>query len=156
MDWGQILNNTAYHNAQSPELVWRQIFAGSKCRDINVVNNILWAQRGKPIHTGMGDSKDVVYDHNLIFGDGDNGTAEGGGLGTSKPGKLAPVTHAVEGDPMFGRASLEPDADFHLRPGSPAIGAGIATARGVPIFDLERAPRAGGPVDLGALAAPKP
>lgn len=153
-----MVNNTAFHNAQSPELNWRQIFASSKCRDIHIVNNILWAQKGKPIHTKAGDSKEVLYAHNLIFGDGDNDTAEGGGLGTAKGGGQARVVGAVSGRPDFALPSIDnPDADFHLTAGSPAIGAGTLTSV-TPIVDLDGKLRTNpNVIDLGAFnTAPRP
>ena len=148
-----IANNTAYFNAQSPELNWRQIFASSKCRDIRIVNNILWAQRGRPVHTKMGDSKDVVYANNLMFGEGQNGLDESGGLGTASGGADAQVVHPVSGNPMFVNPSLDPATmDFRLKAGSPAIGSGTRDFSGVPLIDQAAQFRAGrNKVTLGAL-----
>jgi hypothetical protein len=146
-----IVNNTAYHNAQSPELVWRQIWAGGKCRDVRIANNLHWAQRGRPLHTGMGSSKDVSYTNNLMYGDGDNGLTDGGGLGTSpEGGAQALVVGHLSAEPRLVAPSLDPAAaDFRLLPGSPAIGAAAADHPGVPLVDLDGSWRDSSP-DLGA------
>jgi hypothetical protein len=65
----------------------------------------------------------VVIDHNLI--DGYRGT-EGEIRGSEY----------VEGDPMFTNPAA---ADFHLRPGSPAIDLGSPT--GAPVNDFDGQPR---------------
>ncbi len=152
-----IVNNTAFHNAQSPELEWRQIFAGGRSRDVRVVNNILWSQRGKPVNFSKPDSSsEIVYAHNLSFGDGDNGTSEGGGLGTGESKTQARTLGNIEGNPLFVNPTLDAaTANFHLQPGSPAIGAGTREFPGVPIIDLDDLLRlVDQPVDCGAYAAP--
>ncbi|MCS6243846.1 MAG: right-handed parallel beta-helix repeat-containing protein [Opitutus sp.] len=146
-----IVHNTAYHNAQSPELVWRQIWAGSRCKDVRLANNIHWAQKGRPLHTGMGRSKAVSYTRNLMFGDGDNGLADGGGLGTSPDNDgQAVVTGHLSGDPLLVAPSVDATAaDFHLLPGSPAIDVAAPDHPGVPLTDLDGRWRDAAP-DLGA------
>jgi hypothetical protein len=147
-----IINNTAYHNAQSPELDWRQIWAGGRCRDVRLLNNILWAQRGKPIHTGRGNSTDITYAHNLMFGDGENSRGEQGGLGTSAGAAAAEVVQLLVAAPHFVAPSVDPAvADFRLRPHSPAIDAGTMDHAAVPLIDRagQRRP-VGAAVDLGA------
>ncbi|MBC8011868.1 MAG: right-handed parallel beta-helix repeat-containing protein, partial [Burkholderiales bacterium] len=153
-----IVNNTAYHNAQSPELVWRQIYAGGKCRDIRVVNNILYAQRGRPLNfTVSKDSKEILYAHNLIHGDGDNDVQSGGGLGTGTAvANAGAQLGGVRADPLFVRASLDPaTADFHLTPGSPALDAATSAYDFIPTRDLDGHPRPAGPaLDIGAYELP--
>jgi hypothetical protein len=148
-----IVNNTAYHNAQSPELVWRQIFAGGRSRDVHIANNILYAQHGRPLNFTLGhQSSDISYTNNLVFGDGDNDRTGGGGLGAEPGRELAVVSCNVYGDPLFVRPSTDPAvADFRLAPGSPARGLGTTAHRGVPLHDLRGHPRPhASRVDAGA------
>lgn len=130
------VNNTAYHNAQSPELSWRQISAGSKCRDIRLFNNILWAQDGKPINLDTFGSAEILYGHNLMFGDGNNATNVGGGFDTgSGESQQARSIENQVADPWFVRPALDPEiADFTVLPLSPAVGR--ATPEHLPLVDL--------------------
>ena len=86
----------------------------------------------------------MIWQNNLTY----NGT----------PGKSAVNFHRAKlaAGNLFGRDPLlvEPSADFRLKPGSPAIGAGTSD-HGVPEVDLEGNPRKG-PVDIGAYAAGAP
>ncbi|MBC8011099.1 MAG: right-handed parallel beta-helix repeat-containing protein [Burkholderiales bacterium] len=152
-----IVNNTAYHNAQSPELVWSQIFAGGKCIDVRIVNNVFHAQRGKPLDLSVPrSSRDIVYAHNLYFGDGDNNVKAGGGLGTDESAGSADRGGNLYADPKFVRASVDPlVADFRLQPGSPGIDAGGTELPLVPRLDLDGRPRPQGTrPDLGAYELP--
>lgn len=147
-----IINNTAYHNAQSPELNWRQIFIGGDCKDGNVRNNILWAQKGKPLNFEKSyRSSEISYDFNLCFGDGDNSVASSGGLGAQSAKDTIKGTGNVYAQPLFVRPSTDPKtADFHLRVGSPGVDAG-APGVGVPIIDLDHKSRpVGKATDMGA------
>ncbi len=148
------INNTAYHNVQSPELRWNQMFAGPRSSDIHFVNNIMWAQAGKPMNRTPGNAKNnIMFVHNIIFGDGNNDTRTGGGLG----GEVETTTAGNEGNifanPGFVRASVDPKvADFRLKVGSPAIDAGVAQpVNAVPIVDIVGDPRPSGKApDIGA------
>ncbi len=128
-----IINNTAYMNGASPELKWGQIFL-QRTRDARVINNILWARDGQPVNTvGLNSSdkenSDVVRAGNIYFG--------GVGPIMGEGDKVA--------DPMFVNPSTDPAvADFRLKPGSPALGAGRVEAFG-PFTNVEGQPRGAKP-----------
>jgi hypothetical protein len=147
------IHNTAYHNGQSPELSWRDIWAGARCHDIRLLNNIGWARVGRPVNLEIYNSTEILYAHNLLYGDGDNTGPEGGGLGTAAPGKrVAESIGNLFVNPGLVNPSLDPAvADFRPAPGSPAIDAGSTLAPGVPLADLVGRPRPQGTApDLGA------
>lgn len=149
-----IVHNTAYHNSLSPELAWRQIFAGGRTEDVRVVNNILHAPAGEPVNFNlMKRSANVLYAHNLYHGDGNNGTGDGGGLSGDANSQPAEQRGNIAGLAGFVNASLDPAvADFRPGPDSPAISAGDPAAPGVPLVDLAGRPRpTDRPPTLGAL-----
>lgn len=152
-----IVNNTTYYNAQSPELSWRQIFAGGLCEDVRIFNNILYAPKGKPLNFSTNaNSRGIVYADNLFFGDGDNGVQGGGGLGGDTGVTGADITGNMQADPKFVRPSLDPTlADFRLAPGSPGIDMGKGAHPGVPFNDLlgHKRPQGNAP-DVGAYEMP--
>ncbi|BCM88325.1 hypothetical protein IAD21_00156 [Abditibacteriota bacterium] len=135
-----IINNTAYMNAASPELRWGQIFL-QHSDDANVVNNILVARDASPVNTvglNMDDSQNthVHRANNLYFG----------GIGPimGENDKIA--------DPLFVNASTDDKvADFRLKPGSPALKSGRWESFG-PVVDRNGKSRPLGQTpDLGAL-----
>ncbi len=131
-----IINNTVYLNSASKSLEYSQIFAyGSE--DVRIINNILVAPvadiaagaKPEPVNASK-RSPTVLYSHNLYFG-----------------GNIAPTMGEgdVIGDPMFVNPSRDANsADFHLKPGSPAIGMG-ATFPFMPFLDLDGRPRKAAP-----------
>ncbi len=130
-----IINNTAYLNAQSPEINDGQIFPNS-CDDIRIFNNILVAPANKKINSNYNNGKSIIYDYNLHFGG--NAVALTG-------------SHVVQGDPKFVDAA---NNNFHLLTGSPAIDRGIASLSGsaAPVSDIDGNPRPmGAGFDIGAV-----
>ncbi len=124
-----IINNTAYFNSASPHLHYGQIYASWESDDVRIINNIMVArvadveadEKPYPLNPATGNPTNIVYRNNLYFG------------GNTKPtlGKGDRV-----GDPRFVNPSIEgSSADFRLRPGSPAIGAGAVEPFG-PYRDL--------------------
>ncbi|MDQ3813624.1 MAG: right-handed parallel beta-helix repeat-containing protein [Armatimonadota bacterium] len=152
-----IVNNTAYHNAQSPELMWRQIFAGGKCDDVRIFNNVMVAPKGKPLDLSTDkSSRHIVYAHNLLFGEGDNQVKSGGGLGAGGGGNTGDLATNVQADPKFVKPSLDAAiADFRLAPDSPGIDSGSLEHPGVPRNDLlgQKRPQGRAP-DVGAYELP--
>jgi hypothetical protein len=138
-----IVHNTAYHNSLSPELAWRQIFAGGRSRDVRVINNVLHAPVGEPVNFTLGSrSSEILYAHNLVHGDGDNDGGDGGGLGAERADRRAETRGNLTGLARFVLPSLDPAlADFRPGPGSPAIGAADPAAPGVALVDLLDRPR---------------
>ena len=135
-----IINNTAYHNGASPELNWGQIFV-QVADDVRIMNNILVSRPGQPINSvgpdgGDQNSTRVTRAHNLYFG----------GLAPKLTG-----AGDVTGDPQFVNASADPaDADFRLKPGSPALRSGVP-GEIVPLLDMDGRPRPTGTTpDRGA------
>ena len=130
-----IINNTAYLNAQSTELNDGQIFPNAS-DDIHIFNNILVAPSNKKINSNYNNGKSIVYDYNLHFGG--NAVALTG-------------SHLVKGDPKFVDTA---NNDFHLLAESPAIDRGIDSLSGsvAPVVDFEGniRPEAGG-FDIGAF-----
>jgi|GEM_PF-1849815 len=122
-----IINNTAYHNSNSPHLNYGEIFANSS-RSVRIMNNIMVAN-GENVN-GDYNNTDVVYSHNLFH----NGTV------------VVPGEHTVHADPKFVNGTKR---NFRLREDSPAIDAG--TAAGAPAEDIAGKPRpAGAGFDIGA------
>jgi hypothetical protein len=133
-----IINNTAYFNGATPELKWGQIFL-QRTDDARVLNNILVSRDDQPVNTvgkSLNDKENtgVVRAANLYFG-----------------GNSPPIMGEgdVIGDPQFVNPSVDPaDADFHLKPGSPALKTGRIEAFS-PFLDLDGKPRGATP-DKGA------
>src|SRR4051794_15079544 len=93
------------------------------------VGNVSAGEKPEPIN-GAGRSTHVVYAHNLYFG-GNQPPLQGEG------DRIA--------DPLFVNASTnQAVADFHLKPGSPALGTGHLESFS-PILDLDGTPRGAAP-----------
>ncbi len=124
-----IINNTVYLNSASVHLEYGAIFTyGSD--DVRIMNNIMVApvaniaagEKPEPVNRLNGKNTRVIFSHNLYSG-----------------GNIAPTLGVgdVVGDPRFVKPSIDDTlADFHLRPGSPAIGKGTL-APFSPILDLD-------------------
>lgn len=145
------VHNTAYHNAQSPELYWKQISAGGRCRDVRLINNIMWAQQGKPLGYSLShQSSEILHAHNLDYGDGDNAVKTTGGLGQTAQAAQAEQRDNRTGDPRFVRRGIDRDhPDFRVFPGSPAVG--MASPDFVPLLDLNGNVRSLDKASVGAL-----
>ena len=121
-----IVNNTAYYNGASPELRWGQIFV-QEGDDARILNNVLVSRPGQPINSvgpdgGDQNSTKIVRANNVYFG----------GLPPKFTGD-----NDVFADPQFVNASTDSaTADFHVRPGSPALKSGWQGAL-VPLLDLD-------------------
>lgn len=133
-----LVNNTAYMNAATPELRWGQIFL-QRTNDARVFNNILWARDGQPVNTVGKDISDkgntnVTRMNNVYYGGG-----------------VPPIMGADDliANPSFVDPSLstwqEPTlANFRLKPDSPARGKGRWEAI-TPLTDIDGNPR---PLDV--------
>ena len=124
-----IINNTTYMNSASVHLEYGEIFTDISS-DVRIVNNILVAptanlgsgEKPEPVNQLGGKNTDVLFSHNLYFG---------GNI----PPTLGPGD--VIGDPRFVNPTLDHnDANFHLKPDSPAIGQGISIPC-TPLLDLD-------------------
>lgn len=129
-NWGahrlDIVNNTIYHNGITPELKWGNL-GFDYCKDFTVINNIVVALPDRPLDRWMvgrldKDTSNIVRINNLYFG-GAEPNVKGNG--------------DIVADPLFVNPSLDPSvADFRLKPGSPALGAGYLQQNDVPCYDL--------------------
>ena len=121
-----LINNTTYLNSASPELKYSQLY-GYRSAGSRFVNNIAVAPEGESYNTsskyGEAGNTENIWSNNLYFGSS----------ATPKPG-----TADLMGDPLFVNPSRDPKvADFTLKPGSPAIGAGTRTVLPVPLIDID-------------------
>ncbi len=144
-----VRNNTSYHNLKDPNIAWRQSqgeFMAAYASDVRFINNISVPRD----NTGFGftdfKTDGCVWDFNLIVGGAvPEGLVSRKGWGRRNVFELAGTE--------FVAPSVDPQmANFHLRQGSRAIGAGDVSD--APSQDFTGAPRPRlGPIDLGALQA---
>lgn len=100
-----IVNNTSYMNSQSPEISYGQISINDS-KNIKVLNNILYSERGKPINAKYGGTN-VKFDYNI--------NANSSLIRVSGPNDMI-------ANPQFVNAS---GGDFRLKSTSPAINTGM-------------------------------
>lgn len=130
-DHVDITNNTAYYNArQFPANNYAEIWTNQSSY-VNITNNIMYARPDGYCNLGVSNGTQVFANNvycgaTKVIGNGD-----------------------IKADPMFVNLSTSMDAaDFHLKPGSPAIGHGVRTPY-TPSTDIEGTPR-GSSLDAGA------
>lgn len=136
-----IIGNTVYLNSASVNLEYGEIFTYGS-HDVRIMNNIMVApvanvaagEKPEPVNKLGGKNTNVVFGHNVYFG-----------------GNIAPTLGEGDtiADPQFVKpASNGKTADFHLKGGSPAIGAGVQTPF-APFLNLDNKPRGPKP-NIGA------
>jgi hypothetical protein len=140
-----IVNNSAYQNAQSDDITRGEI-SSVKSSDITVYNNILNALPNKKNNTYSEDTN-VRYDYNLHF----SGT---------KADLVG--THIITADPFFVNPSTDITvANFNLKQGSPALASGmnvttILSSYSWPKLAAASAPNIGAILNPGAAIKTKP
>jgi parallel beta-helix repeat protein len=124
-------HNTLYRNTKTPGISGE--LSTSRSNNIGFYNNIIFANENSKVIVND-TSTNVDIDDNLVFGS----SQMDGGIG-----------RLIQADPLFVNASTDLNtADFSLRAGSPAIGAGAADNCATSYFD--GTPR-NGSCDLGAF-----
>ncbi len=152
-----IANNTVFDNMEGGILVGSGDYpcppAGPGCvvdDNTRVVNNIAVFNQGHNYNGstlgGFGILEEGVtgthnlYENNLVYGNASGGIRLKNGL---------KATNTVTADPLFVDHRPAGQGDYHLQPGSPAIGGG--TSNSAPAFDFDGGPRpVGKNVDIGA------
>ena len=142
-----VRNNTSYHNVKDPNIEFGSSqgeFMAVYASDVRFINNIS-APRDNTVFGFMDVQTDGndIWDFNLI----EDGALPEGGLRKGWDHHNIFGTESVD----FVAPSVDPQtANFHLRQGSRAIGAGSVSD--APSEDFSGAPRPRlGPVDLGAF-----
>jgi hypothetical protein len=139
-DHVDIVNNTTYHNVNTPEETGRGELNLNSAADVNVLNNIFVSAKGQnPVNVEKNATNSVYLNFNLYF-NGENKIASGNG------------PNDLYGDPLF----LNPDApnralaDFHVAARSPAVDSGSDQLARRVDFDGHSRPQGGG-YDRGAF-----
>jgi parallel beta-helix repeat protein len=125
-------HNTLYRNTKTPGVDGE--LSTVQSNNIGFYNNIIYADADAKVIANQ-SSQNVDIENNLVFGSSqmDDG-----------------VGRLILADPLFVNPSTDfKTADFFLRPGSPAIGAGSANNCGTQYFDGTA--RNAGSCDLGAF-----
>lgn len=131
-----IVNNTAYNNSRSPELLYPQIFTGES-DNCHVFNNVIYCRTGERPTSNNG-SKNCAYDYNLYY----NAETETQGV------------HDVTGDPLFVNISGSDLSafDLSLKEGSPVIDMGTTELAASKDIVGNNRPL-GSAIDIGAYEA---
>lgn len=137
-----IVNNTVFNNASGGIVLGTD--DSFTVNYITVANNIVVNNGGPGISeqgaTASSTGTHNVYENNLVEGN------SGGSLSLQN-GLKALLT--VAATPEFVNGTGNASGNYHLLPGSPAIGAGLASV--APSTDFDGNPRPqGGPIDIGA------
>jgi Right handed beta helix region len=113
-----VRNNTLYRNAKTPGIIGE--LSSVRSNNIGFYNNIIYANAGSTAIVND-NSNGVDIDDNLVFGsDRMDGT----------------IGRLIKADPLFFNPSIDlKTADFSLRSGSPAIGAGSTENCAATYFD---------------------
>lgn len=130
-----IINNTAYQNAQSEDI--QGDLYSRRSENINLINNIIYAKSGEAVTTDN-PGTNINYSYNIYY-DGTNSPYIPGGLGTGD----------IIADPQFINPGLNPNnVDFRLSSSSPGINSGSSAY--LPMNDIRGAARPQGATDRGA------
>ena len=142
-----VRNNTCYHNLKDMNLAWRQVqgeFTAANASDVRFVNNIAVPLDKTVFGISNFQTTRTTWDFNLV---------DGGALPMPVESETGWGQHNIveNGGVDFVAPSVDPKtADFHLRSGSRAEGAGSIDE--APDQDFSGALRPhSGPIDLGAL-----
>ncbi|MFF4652243.1 sigma-70 family RNA polymerase sigma factor [Streptomyces sp. NPDC001380] len=105
-----IVNNTAFMNGRSPRMKYYGDIFAANSTDVRLLDNIAYARPGGYVNSKSRNVR-VTYDYNVYY----NGR---------RPEVKGP--HDIVADPLFARpGTVFGEADFRLRPHSPAVGTGL-------------------------------
>lgn len=162
---GVVANNVSYANAGYGIHCWHN------CNELDVSNNLVFDNATGGILIGQGDgpnygdvaADDFVVANNIVVGNGHSGVREGGTTGPNNQylnnllwnngdDDIELDSGSSEGtitaDPGFVDFRPDGTGDYHLRPDSPGVDAGVPT--GAPPMAIDGAPRPlSGGVDIG-------
>jgi prepilin-type processing-associated H-X9-DG protein len=142
-----IRNNTVFQDLKDTNLIgpYNGELSAISSRGVSFLNNLVVGRAGANYAFVDGSSADNLWDFNLVFGTR--------GLRAEKSNAIQGEHNLLDVDPKFVNASLDPaHADFHLRPGSPALNAGSAAAAPADDFDGKPRPVGRNPA-IGAFEA---
>jgi parallel beta-helix repeat protein len=151
-----VRNNTVYHNNWdlTNDATWRGELSCVDSSDVKWYNNIAVADSAtNPHNTAILDAdtdryrnRDVEWVGNLLF-DSANPSSHSIKIASDADEALMLAGNMVGSDPQFAAPGEGPDADFRLKAGSPAIGAGrAANAAAGDLLGMQR----DGQPDVGA------
>jgi Right handed beta helix region len=162
---GMVTNNIAYGNAGFGIQCWHN------CNALSISNNLVFDNPEGGIVIGQGDgpnngrvdADNFVVANNISVDNGREGIRESGATGPNnqflnnilwdnETNRILLKTGTERGtlvtDPQFVDFKSDGSGDYHLRPGSPALGAGVEL--GAPATDIDGKPRPPeGGVDIG-------
>ncbi len=162
---GVVANNIAYDNAGFGIQCWHN------CNSLDISNNLLFGNGQGGIVIGQGDgpnngevnADNFIVANNIAINNGRDGIRESGATGPNNQflnnilwnngtNRINLKTGSQSGtlmvDPQFVNFQMDGSGDYHLRPSSPALGAGVEL--GAPTTDItgkQRPPEGG--VDIG-------
>lgn len=140
------INNSTYLNSQKDYTAYGELFI-NRSSAIRVINNILWAPKGKPINrVNLNNSSDYTFKNNTYWSEGSNGVHSPAPLLQSNDGSYTTVW------PRYVAPSLTLTGDFRLRPDAHSIDTGFRTL-GTPIVDFFGRPRPDRPDKVGVPAS---
>ena len=136
----KVYNNVVAWNGTTGIILWKRLDG------IEIKNNILYKNGRYGLGSWEARGKGVVVDHNLFFGNGagDYTFTAGKSDYTYTLGKV------IRDDPCFVNGARE-GFDAHLRPRSPAIGAGIRVRDVFPRIEEDASSPTNPRCDLGAF-----
>jgi hypothetical protein len=162
---GIVVNNIVYDNTGYGIHCWHN------CNALDISNNLVWGNGQGGIVIGQGDkpnngrinADNFIVANNIVVNNARDGIKESGATGSKNQFvnniiwnngtqrinlQTGQQRGTVLADPDFVDFKPDGSGDYHLRPGSPGLGAGVQL--GAPASDIDGKPRpTNGRVDIG-------